>query len=98
MGGLSNKQAWTAEQVRQRLEAGEELSTLGQTIDAGGWRLSAAICYLKKKFNLPIASYTREGFGRCAFYRLLPCMHQPGQIDIFEQGGGNRPTETDPIK
>jgi hypothetical protein len=93
MGGLVNKSAWTAKEVRHRLEAGEELSTFGQTLDAGGWRLAASVNYLKKKFKLPIASYTRKGFGRCAFYRLLPCLYQSVQVDIFEQGGGNRPTQ-----
>lgn len=98
MGGLSNKSAWTAHEVKQRLEAGEELSTLKQTIDAGGWRLSAAIHVLKRDFKLPIISYRRKGFGRVAFYRLVRCMHQTAQEDIFEQsshpqatnlGGGN---------
>jgi hypothetical protein len=82
MGGLANKSAWTAQEVKQRLEAGEELSTLQQTISAGGWRLSATIHKLKKE-GLPIASYQREGFGKCAFYRILPCMYQASQTDIF---------------
>ena len=83
MGGLSNKAAWTAHEVKQRLEAGEELSTLTQTLDAGGWRLSAIIHRLKKDFDLPVLSYTRKGFGRVAFYRLVKCMHQTAQGDIF---------------
>jgi hypothetical protein len=87
MGGLSNKSAWTAHEVKQRLEAGEELSTLKQTIDAGGWRLSAVIFALKRDFKLPIISYRRKGFGRVAFYRLVRCMHQTAQGDIFEQSG-----------
>lgn len=91
MGGLANKEAWSIHEVKQRLEAGEELSTLEQTFDSGGWRLSAVICKLKREFNLPIVSYRRKGFGRCAFYRLLRCMYQTGQLDIFEQGGGNHP-------
>ena len=90
MGGLANKEKWTAHEVRQRLEAGEELSTLEQTLDAGGWRLSATVYYLKKKFELPVLSYRRKGFGRCAFYRLVRCMYQPSQVDIFG-GGGRQP-------
>jgi hypothetical protein len=87
MGGLANKEKWTKDEVKQRLEDGEELSTLEQTKDAGGWRLSATIHQLKKE-GLPIASYRREGFGKCAFYRLLPCMYQASQTDIF--GGMSR--------
>lgn len=93
MGGLANKEAWSIHEVKQRLEAGEELSTLEQTLDSGGWRLSAAIYKLKREFNLPIVSYRREGFGRCAFYRLLRCMYQSEQLDIFGQGGGNHPEQ-----
>jgi hypothetical protein len=92
MGGLANKEKWTIHEVKQRLEAGEELSTLEQTNDAGGWRLSATICTLKKE-GLPVLSYRREGFGRCAFYRLARCMYQPAQVDIFGGGGGNPHTE-----
>jgi hypothetical protein len=91
MGGLANKDAWSIHEVKQRLEAGEELSILEQTLDSGGWRLSAAIHKLKRDLKLPIVSYRREGFGRCAFYRLLRCMYQSRQLDIFEQGGGNHP-------
>jgi hypothetical protein len=87
MGGLLNKSAYTAREVRQRLEAGEELSTLTQTLDAGGWRLAAVIHKLKRDFKLPIISYRRKGFGRVAFYRLVRCMHQVAQVDIFEQSG-----------
>ncbi len=93
MGGLVNKEAWSIHEVKQRLESGEELSTLGQTLDSGGWRLSASIHKLKRDFQLPIVSYRREGFGRCAFYRLLRCMYEFGQLDIFEQGGGNHPEQ-----
>ncbi len=93
MGGLANKEKWTAHEVKQRLEAGEELSTLGQTNDCGGWRLAATIDYLIKRDGLPILSYTRKGFGRCAFYRLVRCMYQPAQDDIFSGGGGNPHTE-----
>jgi hypothetical protein len=93
MGGLANKEAWSIHEVKQRLEAGEELSTLKQTLDSGGWRLSAAIHKLKRDFKLPIVSYRREGFGKCAFYRLLRCMYQSGQLDIFGQGGGNHPEQ-----
>jgi hypothetical protein len=82
-GGLFNKQAWTAHEVKQRLEAGEELSTLKQTLNSGGWRLSATIHKLKKEFGLPVLSYQREGFGKVAFYRLVKCMHQSNQVDIF---------------
>jgi hypothetical protein len=92
MGGLANKAKWTIDEVRQRLATGEELSTLKQTKDAGGWRLSATIHQLKKE-GLPIVSYRREGFGRCAFYRLVRCMYQPAQVDIFGGGGGNPHTE-----
>jgi|GEM_PF-6413870 len=84
MGGLSNKAAWTANEVMQRLEAGEELSTLTQTLDAGGWRLAATIHKLKRDLNLPILRYQRKGFGRVAFYRLVKCMHQANQGDIFD--------------
>lgn len=83
MGGLSNKQAWSLHEVKQRLEAGEELSTLAQTLNAGGWRLAANIHKLKKEENLPILSYKRKGFGKVAFYRLVKCMHQTNQADIF---------------
>lgn len=92
MGGLANKGKWTAHEVKQRLEAGEELSTLGQTHDSGGWRLSATICALKKE-GLPVLSYRRKGFGKCAFYKLARCMYQPAQVDIFGGGGGNPRTE-----
>ncbi|WP_019864981.1 hypothetical protein [Methylovulum miyakonense] len=87
MGGLSNRAAWSLHEVRQRLEAGEELSTLEQTLDAGGWRLGATIHRLKKEFELPILSYRRQGFGKVAFYRLVKCMHQSAQADIFEKNG-----------
>lgn len=83
MGGLANKQAWSLHEVKQRLENGEELSTLGQTLNAGGWRLAANIHKLKKELNLPILSYKRKGFGKVAFYRLVNCMHQTNQVDIF---------------
>ncbi|MCX7104816.1 MAG: hypothetical protein NTU70_06010 [Methylococcales bacterium] len=82
-GGLSNKKAWGLHEVKQRLEAGEELSTLAQTLNAGGWRLAANIHKLKKEENLPILSYKRKGFGKVAFYRLVKCMHQTNQTDIF---------------
>lgn len=82
MGGLANKSSWTAHEVKQRLERGEELSTLEQTLDAGGWRLSATIHQLKRE-GLPILSYKRAGFGRVAFYRLVRCLHQVGQLDIW---------------
>jgi hypothetical protein len=88
MGGLSNKSAWSLHEVQQRLESGEELSTLQQTNDAGGWRLSATIHQLKKE-GLPIASYRREGFGKCAFYKILPCMYQASQTDIFGGTSGS---------
>lgn len=94
MGGLSNKEEWTTHEVKQRLEAGEELSTLGQTHDSGGWRLAATICYLKKKEDLPVLSYKRKGFGRCAFYRLVRCMYQPAQADIFSGGSDNSHPES----
>lgn len=82
-GGLSNQQAWGLHEVKQRLEAGEELSTLQQTLNAGGWRLAATIHKLKKDFGLPILSYTRKGFGRVAFYRIVECMFQSSKVDIF---------------
>jgi hypothetical protein len=85
MGGLANKSNWSTHEVRQRLENGEELSTLGQTLDSGRWRLAATIEYLKKECCPPIVSYRRKGFGRCAFYKLLPCIYQTQQTDIFGQ-------------
>jgi hypothetical protein len=48
MGGLSNKAAWTAHEVKQRLEAGEELSTLKQTLDAGGLAIISSYSPTKK--------------------------------------------------
>ena len=83
MGGLANKQAWSLHEVKQRLEAGEELSTLGQTINSGGWRLAASVYKLKKEFGLIILSYRRAGFGKCAFYRIVACLHETNQTDIF---------------
>jgi len=93
MGGLSNKAAWSAHEVKQRLEAGEELSTLKQTLDAGGWRLSAVIHRLKKN-GLPVLSYQRKGFGKVAFYKLVQCMHQVQQVDIFSCGAATSHTES----
>lgn len=91
MGGLANKAKWTTKEVRQRLKADEELSTYEQTLDAGGWRLSAAICALRKE-ELPIKNYTKKGFGRCAFYKLSNYL--PVQTDLFSDGGCNPHTES----
>ncbi len=71
---LIKESAWTRQEVKQRLEAGEELSTLKQTIDAGGWRLSAVIYALKRDFELPIMSYRRKRFDQ--FYKLVRCLYQ----------------------
>jgi hypothetical protein len=82
MGGLINQKNWTLHEVKRRLEAGEELSTLQQTYDGGGWRLCATIYALKLE-GLPILSYRKKEFGRCMFYRLSHCLSRPEQEDIF---------------
>jgi hypothetical protein len=84
MGDLSNKKAWSLHEVKQRIENGEELSTLGQTINSGSWHLAASVYKLKKEFGLIILSYRRAWFGKCAFYRIAACFTKPTKPTFLE--------------